>query len=57
MLVHSDPVTAKKLLVSAQADVNDKWKFYEQLAQMTVNPAAVPETAGEATPVEKEAHA
>ncbi len=37
MLVHSDPETAKKLLTEAQQDVNDRWKFYEQLALMTVN--------------------
>jgi pyruvate-ferredoxin/flavodoxin oxidoreductase len=37
MLVHSDPEAAKRLLTEAQQDVNDRWKFYEQLAAMTVN--------------------
>jgi pyruvate-ferredoxin/flavodoxin oxidoreductase len=55
MLVHSDPETAKKLLTEAQRDVNDRWKFYEQLAQMTVNGAS-PEAAEAAKP-QKEVHA
>ncbi len=39
MLVHSDPEAAKRLLGEAEHDVQDRWKFYEQLAQMTVNAA------------------
>jgi pyruvate-ferredoxin/flavodoxin oxidoreductase len=55
MLVHSDPETAQKLLAEAQRDVNDRWKFYEQLAQMTVNGSS-PEAAEAAKP-QKEVHA
>ncbi|HUX61996.1 MAG TPA: pyruvate:ferredoxin (flavodoxin) oxidoreductase [Ignavibacteriaceae bacterium] len=32
MLTKSDPVEAEKLMVTAQQDVLDKWKVYEQLA-------------------------
>jgi pyruvate-ferredoxin/flavodoxin oxidoreductase len=38
MLRHSNPERAKKLLVEAQADVNERWLLYEQMAAMTVEP-------------------
>lgn len=57
MLVHSDPDAAKRLLGEAQHDVTDRWKFYEQLAQMTVNGSAAQTEPAEASSVKKEAHA
>ncbi|MBS1873457.1 MAG: pyruvate:ferredoxin (flavodoxin) oxidoreductase [Acidobacteria bacterium] len=57
MLVHSDPEAAKMLLKGAQQDVTDKWKFYEQLAQMTVNGAAADGGKAEPAPAEKEVKA
>jgi pyruvate-ferredoxin/flavodoxin oxidoreductase len=57
MLVHSDPDTAKRLLTEAQRDVHDKWKFYEQLAQMTVNGAAPAGETAEAKPAKDEVRA
>ncbi len=54
MLVHSNPETAKKLLDLAQKDVNDRWKFYEELAAMKGSVAA--ETAVAATEEKKEAY-
>jgi pyruvate-ferredoxin/flavodoxin oxidoreductase len=33
MLVHSRPDEAKRLLEQAQRDVNERWKWYEQLAR------------------------
>jgi pyruvate-ferredoxin/flavodoxin oxidoreductase len=56
MLVHSDADAAKRLLGEAQHDVQAKWKFYEQLAQMTVNGQNGAE-ASEAAPAKKEVHA
>jgi pyruvate-ferredoxin/flavodoxin oxidoreductase len=53
MLVHSKPETAKQLLELAQKDVNDRWKFYEELAAMKGNGNGQTE-AGEKT---KEVHA
>ena len=50
MLVHSNPDTAKKLLDLAQKDVNDRWKFYEELAAMK----GAGETTAEAGPAKKE---
>ena len=32
MLAKSDPDTAKRLLQDAQADVDERWKFYDYLA-------------------------
>ncbi len=52
MLVHSDPDAAHALLVDAQQDVQDKWKFYEQLAQMTMN--VLPTETAEKAPEKKE---
>ncbi len=57
MLVHSDPAAAKELLIGAQRDVYEKWKFYEQLAQMTVNGASAPDAKAEAGPAKKEVNA
>jgi pyruvate-ferredoxin/flavodoxin oxidoreductase len=34
MLVHSDPVAARRLLAEAQADVLERWRFYEQSAAL-----------------------
>ncbi len=56
MLVHSDPKAAAQLLIEAQHDVHDKWKFYEQLAQMTVNGSGSADAAETAQP-KKEVHA
>jgi pyruvate-ferredoxin/flavodoxin oxidoreductase len=53
MLVHSNPETAKKLLDLAQKDVNDRWKFYEELAAMK----GAGETAAETAPAKKEVNA
>ena len=36
MLTKSHPVEAKKLLALGQEAVNKRWKFYEQMAEMTV---------------------
>jgi pyruvate-ferredoxin/flavodoxin oxidoreductase len=57
MLVQSDPEAAKSLLVLAQRDVYDKFKFYEQLAQMTVNGADGGNKTAEAAKPEKEVKA
>ena len=56
MLVHSDPEAAKHLLTGAQQDVNDRWKFYEQLAAMTVNGGEAAEKTV-ADPAKKEVNA
>jgi len=53
MLVHSNPETAKTLLDLAQKDVNDRWKFYEELAAMK----GAGETKAEAEPAKKEVSA
>ena len=34
MLVNSNPDEAKKLLVAAQENVNDRWKLYQHMASM-----------------------
>jgi pyruvate-ferredoxin/flavodoxin oxidoreductase len=36
MLTKSHPVEAKKLLALGQEEVNKRWKFYEQMAEMTL---------------------
>jgi pyruvate-ferredoxin/flavodoxin oxidoreductase len=54
MLVRSNPETAKKLLDLAQKDVNDRWKFYEELA--AVKGSAAGDTP-EALLAKKEVHA
>jgi len=35
MLVNSNPEEAKKLLVAAQENVNDRWKLYQHMANMS----------------------
>ncbi len=35
MLVNSDPEEAKKLLVAAQENVNERWKLYQHMASMS----------------------
>jgi pyruvate-ferredoxin/flavodoxin oxidoreductase len=35
MLVNSNPEEAKKLLVAAQENVNDRWKLYQHMAAMS----------------------
>jgi pyruvate-ferredoxin/flavodoxin oxidoreductase len=54
MLVHSNPDAAKQLLEEGQQDVRDRWKFYSQMAQMTVNGTEATPAAEAAAPAKKE---
>jgi hypothetical protein len=36
MLAHSDPEAAKKLLHEAQEDVKNRWRVYENWAEMSL---------------------
>jgi pyruvate-ferredoxin/flavodoxin oxidoreductase len=40
MLNRSDPEAAKRLLESAQAEVNARWRLYEHWAAMPMKPAS-----------------
>ena len=40
MLTHSDPEAAKQLLKFAQQDVQNRWREYQNLANMPMNGAA-----------------
>jgi pyruvate-ferredoxin/flavodoxin oxidoreductase len=40
MLTHSDPEAAKRLLKLAEEDVHDRWREYQNLANMPMNGAA-----------------
>jgi pyruvate-ferredoxin/flavodoxin oxidoreductase len=37
MLAHTDPESARKLLEEAQADVNERWRLYQNWASMSVD--------------------
>jgi pyruvate-ferredoxin/flavodoxin oxidoreductase len=47
MLVKSHPQAAARLLEEAQADVNERWHFYEQLAAIGHGDGAAPQNNGE----------
>jgi pyruvate-ferredoxin/flavodoxin oxidoreductase len=55
MLVHSDPKAAAELLKGAQNDVKTRWKMYEHMASMQMNP--VEAAAKAAVEAAKEAQA
>jgi pyruvate-ferredoxin/flavodoxin oxidoreductase len=52
MLARSDPERAKQLFKAAQADIDARWQYYEQMAGVhrVVSGDAAPETDAEAEP-------
>jgi pyruvate-ferredoxin/flavodoxin oxidoreductase len=54
MLMRSDPEAADRLLALAQADANERWRFYEQLAGIERSVPSAPPPAAPAPPPEEE---
>jgi pyruvate-ferredoxin/flavodoxin oxidoreductase len=54
MLMRSDPEAASRLLGLAQADANERWRHYEQLAGLERSVAAGPPASRPAVPSEEE---
>ena len=57
MLARSDPERADRLFALAQADVNERWRYYEQLAGMERTIPHGPTAPEEATDDAKEGKA